>query len=253
MPITKATYKTFASILAIAGVTLCGFYSGTKDGDSLKPSDPAGAAVYNAAKRFPGAKILVSTEAKMLWLVVGSDTLFQAPVAVGMGKDFEWDGHKYHFETPRGKRRVLKKEENPLWKVPTWHYYEKAADQNLEVVWLKPDSIYPLEDGTWIEMRDGDVGRVNQFGNWWPFDPGIEIIFDGKLFVPPEDSKQRLVPEALGPVKLDMGDGYLIHGTHMYDEDSIGQAASHGCVRMYNEDVERLYSMVDVGTPVFIF
>jgi hypothetical protein len=249
---TTAVQKRSASILAIAALAFCGFFA-TRDGDAARPTDPEGIAVYKAAKKFQGAKILISTEEKMLWYVIGKDTLFQAPIAIGMGTDFEYNGQKYDFSTPRGKRRVLKKEENPVWTVPTWHYYEKAAHQDLEVVFVKKDEIYPLDDGTWIEMRDGEVGRVNQFGNWWPFAPGLEITFDNKLFVPPLDSPQRRVPEALGPVKLDMGEGYLIHGTHIYNEDSIGQAASHGCVRMRNEDVVRLYDMVDTGTPVFIF
>jgi hypothetical protein len=155
--------------------------------------------------------------------------------------------------TPRGKPTGLKKEENPIWTVPEWHYWEKAAQEGYDVVVMKPGEVYPLADGTWLEIRDGEVGRVNQFGNFWPFTPGIEIIFDGKLYMPPESSPQRKVPDALGPYKLDTGDGYLIHGTHVYNEDSIGQAVSHGCVRMKNEDVERLYSMVEPGTPVFIF
>ncbi|MFN9889342.1 MAG: L,D-transpeptidase, partial [Pseudanabaena sp.] len=31
---------------------------------------------------------------------------------------------------------------------------------------------------------------------------------------------------------------------------SVGQAASHGCIRMYNEDVRELFSQVNVGTMV---
>jgi lipoprotein-anchoring transpeptidase ErfK/SrfK len=64
---------------------------------------------------------------------------------------------------------------------------------------------------------------------------------------------QRAVPDALGPYKLDTGDGYLIHGTNIFNEESIGDAVSHGCVRMSNEDLEKLYPMVPVGTRVFIF
>ena len=41
-----------------------------------------------------------------------------------------------------------------------------------------------------------------------------------------------------------------IHGTQ--HEDKIGTAASHGCVRMRNEDVIELFEMVDEGTPVVI-
>lgn len=44
--------------------------------------------------------------------------------------------------------------------------------------------------------------------------------------------------------------GYGIHGTD--NPSSIGQAASHGCVRMYNEDVIELYNQVPIGTPVRI-
>ena len=41
-----------------------------------------------------------------------------------------------------------------------------------------------------------------------------------------------------------------IHGTK--HEDKIGMAASHGCVRMRNEDVIELFEMVNEGTPVMI-
>ena len=42
--------------------------------------------------------------------------------------------------------------------------------------------------------------------------------------------------------------GIRFHGTS--DTGSIGTAASHGCVRMYNDDVIELYDMVEVGTPI---
>jgi lipoprotein-anchoring transpeptidase ErfK/SrfK len=48
-----------------------------------------------------------------------------------------------------------------------------------------------------------------------------------------------------------MGDGYGIHGTNK--PETVGQAVSHGCVRMRNDDIERLFEMVPVGTPVFIY
>lgn len=247
-----------APIIAIAALTAVGFFSRPPQYAQLEagitvPADSKGVAVYRAAKKYPGAKILVSTEDRWLWFVVGRDTLLSAPVAIGIGKDFEYKGKKYRFETPRGRRKVLKKEENPVWTVPEWHYLEKAAHRGLQPVYIKRGEVYPLNDGTWLEVRDGQVGRVNNFGNFWPFTPGIEIVFDGKIYVPPIDSPQRRVPDALGPVKLDMGDGYLIHGTHYYNKETIGQAASHGCVRMHNEDVERLAQMVEPGTPVFIF
>jgi hypothetical protein len=41
-----------------------------------------------------------------------------------------------------------------------------------------------------------------------------------------------------------------IHGTT--SPDSIGRYASHGCIRMHNEQVEQLYDLVPVGTKVII-
>lgn len=40
------------------------------------------------------------------------------------------------------------------------------------------------------------------------------------------------------------------HGTP--DRESVGQAMSHGCVRMYNEDIRELFELVDIGTPVIV-
>lgn len=44
--------------------------------------------------------------------------------------------------------------------------------------------------------------------------------------------------------------GYGIHGTN--NPKSIGKAVSHGCVRMYNEDVIEVYDRTPLGTPVTI-
>ena len=217
------------------------------------PPDARGRTVLRQANAFCGLKVLVSTEDRWLWLVSGRDTLLSTAVAVGMGKSFEYEGKRFWFETPRGRRTVLRKEADPKWNVPEWHYLERAAARGFGVVPLERSTKWPLEDGSWILTIGDQVGRLNQYGNFWPFTPGIEIMFDGKVFIPPPNTAQRLVPDALGPFKLDTGDGYLIHGTHIYNEDSVGEAVSHGCVRMTNSDLETLYQIVPVGTPVFIF
>lgn len=43
---------------------------------------------------------------------------------------------------------------------------------------------------------------------------------------------------------------YGIHGTNR--PDSIGKYISNGCVRLKNEDVERLYDKVSIGTKVLV-
>ncbi len=44
--------------------------------------------------------------------------------------------------------------------------------------------------------------------------------------------------------------GYGIHGTN--EPGSIGRAASHGCIRLRNRDMEQLFRMVSVGDTVLI-
>ncbi len=44
--------------------------------------------------------------------------------------------------------------------------------------------------------------------------------------------------------------GYGIHGTNM--PGSIGNAASHGCIRMRNRDIVQFFAMVNVGDTVEI-
>lgn len=50
-------------------------------------------------------------------------------------------------------------------------------------------------------------------------------------------------------LKLEMP-GYLIHGTNQ--PYGVGMRVSHGCVRLYPENIEFLYPLVEVGEPVAI-
>jgi len=44
--------------------------------------------------------------------------------------------------------------------------------------------------------------------------------------------------------------GYLIHGTNK--PSGVGMRVTHGCIRMFPEDIEALFSRVEIGTPVYI-
>lgn len=45
-------------------------------------------------------------------------------------------------------------------------------------------------------------------------------------------------------------DRYGIHGTN--NPSCIGKAVSLGCIRMYNKDIESIFPLVSIGTPVEI-
>jgi len=50
-------------------------------------------------------------------------------------------------------------------------------------------------------------------------------------------------------LKLDLP-GYLIHGTNQ--PYGVGMRVSHGCVRLYPENIEQLYELIPIGEPVVI-
>ena len=52
-------------------------------------------------------------------------------------------------------------------------------------------------------------------------------------------------------MRLAVGDGtYMIHGTN--NPMAVGMAITHGCIRMYPEDVASLFPLIPVGTKVFL-
>lgn len=69
---------------------------------------------------------------------------------------------------------------------------------------------------------------------------------------PPLDDVYKAGPDnPLGQYALYMGiPSYLIHGTNK--AYGIGMQVTHGCMRLYPEDIERLYFSVPVGTTVRI-
>jgi L,D-transpeptidase ErfK/SrfK len=64
-------------------------------------------------------------------------------------------------------------------------------------------------------------------------------------FVPPGPDN----PLGAYAMRLAAGNGtYLIHGTN--NPVAVGLAVTHGCIRMYPDDVAALFPMIPVGTPV---
>ena len=69
------------------------------------------------------------------------------------------------------------------------------------------------------------------------------------------DPLPRIVPPGpdnpLGKHALRLGlPGYLIHGTNR--PSGVGMRVTHGCIRMFPEDIEALYSVIPPGTEVHI-
>jgi len=101
----------------------------------------------------------------------------------------------------------------------------------------KLKNTYPISVGTAAFKTPIGLHEINEivWNPWW---------------IPPSSwwaRKYEPMPPGpenpLGRVKLPFGNGILLHGTTQ--ESLIGQAASHGCIRMYIADVEQLYEYVE--------
>lgn len=200
------------------------------------------------------AYIVVSISDRRLWYRDGDSLLFTTRVATGSGKVLaKGGGNQWKFETPRGRLVVLSKESDPAWVPPDWHYVEVAHKKKLGLLNLKRTDEIPLPDGSVLAVNGSNVVKRLADGVEEVLEAGEgkDLIVNGNVIIPPFGTNQRRFPGVVGTHRLNLGDGYALHGTDV--PSSIGSAASHGCVRLRNEDIETLFRIVPVGTPVYIY
>lgn len=220
-------------------------YSFTSRADSL-----SWARNKSVAERARGFRLVVSLQDRHLWAIVGEDTVLSAPVAVAKGTSLKFGDQSWRFITPRGVRTVLDKEADPVWQPPEWLYAETASEYGLKLAHLSNSRKTKLPDGRYLAMKNGVAGVIED-GKFAALPTDEHIVFGNTLYVPPLGSKNRKVEGELGKYRLNIGDGFLLHGTP--HKETIGMAATHGCVRMRDEDIEWLYEHVPVGTKVYIY
>ena len=117
---------------------------------------------------------------------------------------------------------------------------------------------YVLGGGKALRYPVG-VGRI---GMQWTGSTTISGKYIKPAWSPPEMIKREnpAIPDVIpgGSPRNPMGVAVMtlsgredaIHGTNT--PHSIGGFVSHGCIRMYNEDILDLYVRVNVGTPVVV-
>lgn len=91
-----------------------------------------------------------------------------------------------------------------------------------------------------INRRKNPVWAMPEWGR-------VEAELAGEELLP-EDLFQRGV---LGKYALDLGNGYMIHGTLF--QRFLGLQVTHGCVRVGDEDLQQIWDLTRLGTPVYIF
>ena len=129
------------------------------------------------------------------------------------------------------------------------YYYPKPKRGEKPVVITYPVSIGKMDWTT--PIGETHVIQKEKHPNWYPPE-GVrkEHIANGD----PLPAVVKAGPDnPLGDyaMRLAAGNGtYLIHGTN--NPMAVGMAITHGCVRMYPEDVAALFPLIPVGTKVWL-
>ncbi|WP_051330982.1 L,D-transpeptidase [Aneurinibacillus terranovensis] len=123
-------------------------------------------------------------------------------------------------------------------------YLQINKQQNRLTVYVNDTPVYkfPVATGKTVELTPvGEYKIVTRVKNPWYLPQDI----------PGGDKRNPLGTRWMGlNVPGTNGYKYGIHGTN--NERSIGYAASSGCIRMHNEDVEWLFRHVQLQTKVVI-
>jgi hypothetical protein len=194
-------------------------------------------------------RLEISVKKRQLWVIAGSDTLRAAPVSVASGHDLTYAGRTWRFATPRGRLVIRGKRTDPVWLPPDWHYAEVAKEHKLRLRQLTPG--VRLNNGDRLVIRDSVVGVLPKGDTTFLALPVSEhIVFDSTLFIPPIRTINRRLRGELGDYALDLGNGYMLHGT--FDQSTIGSNTTHGCIRLADGDLSWLYTYVPVGVTVVV-
>lgn len=127
------------------------------------------------------------------------------------------------------------------------YYYPKPKrDAPIEVI------TYPVSIGKMDWRTPLGLTRVIQKERnptWFPPESVRKEHAEAGDPLPPKVGPGPDNPLGAYAMRLAAGNGtYLIHGTN--NPIAVGLAVTHGCVRMYPSDVEAIFPLIPVGTPV---
>lgn len=80
--------------------------------------------------------------------------------------------------------------------------------------------------------------------------PDWAFVEEG-LPIPSANDDSRFEYGVLGDYALEIGDGYMIHGTIW--KRFLGMPVTHGCIRLNDDDLKVIYKTLDFGSKVYIY
>lgn len=103
---------------------------------------------------------------------------------------------------------------------------------------------------TWtFETPRGYYRVLSKVSNPVWYRPDWAFIEEGEPI--PRDRAGRAVADVLGDYAIAFGDGYFIHGT-LYTR-MLGSSVTHGCVRVDDDSLKKIYEAAQPGTPIWIY
>jgi lipoprotein-anchoring transpeptidase ErfK/SrfK len=136
---------------------------------------------------------------------------------------------------------------------------KEAATPGTMIVRTKERRLYLVTGAGQAISYPVGVGRV---GKQWSGTSYISGKYTHPAWSPPAEVRRdkpnlpQMIPggspgNPMGAAAMTLAGGeYAIHGTNQ--PSSIGHFVSYGCIRMFNEDIQDLYSRVNVGTRVVV-
>ena len=156
--------------------------------------------------------------------------------------------------SPFAKPQVPRLEEPSLYVPSPETELKSTIDNTSLVIKLSQRRVYVYQDhnlkGSY-PIAVGKAGWETPTGRYQVIDmrrhPAWEHPWNGKVIPPGRDNPLGVRWIAFW---TDGRNFIGFHGTP--DESLVGQAVSHGCIRMRNKDVLALYALVKIGTPVTV-
>lgn len=189
-----------------------------------------------------------------LWLCLGAVTFY-------LSAQVQFPGQAALDQRPAGSQTLLKTSNPqlnssylPLPTLPAIRPVLPEVNSHAVrlVLKLRERQVYVYQDNelkTSYPVAVGKPGWETPTGNFQVIqmvqNPGWTNPFTGEVVSPGPESPLGARWIAFW---TDGTDYVGFHGTP--NQDSVGRAASHGCVRMFNQHVRELYELVDLGTVV---
>lgn len=73
-----------------------------------------------------GVYVVVHIAENRVFVMEGSEVVWSAPAGTGNGFHLQGQGREWTFSTPVGMFQVLRKEKNPVWEAPDWHFVQRG-------------------------------------------------------------------------------------------------------------------------------